>query len=113
MKAKAIPLLLLGFLLSGCTERAKKIFTRETIPKAVEKIEEEQTVVISCNNENIDSYLEDGWRIENKETKKTTCTWKSIKSSPNCDLDLDKGCRITVPDTEGEQIEYLLKRVRK
>tara|TARA_Y100001968_G_C19405648_1_gene743482 strand:- start:34 stop:375 length:342 start_codon:yes stop_codon:yes gene_type:complete len=113
MKTKFIPLLIVTVLITGCTERTKKLF----MPKQTTDIEIQETetitVNISCNTENIDNYLNDGWKIINQNEIKTTCSWKSVKSSKGCDIDLDKGCRITVPDKTGTEIEYLLERIKK
>ena len=36
--------------------------------------------------------------------------WKTKKSKRGCDLEKDKGCRITVPDQIGKEIIYNLER---
>lgn len=105
-------MIIIGLLITGCTERSKEIFKPIRSNKVETKIKESVKVKISCNKGNIDKYIDEGWKIINQESKTTTCSWKSVKSSPKCDIDLDKGCRITVPDKKGEEIEYLLERIK-
>jgi len=65
---------------------------------------------ISCDEENIEKYLEDGWKIKNKESKEKVCSWKSVPANNNCDIKKDKGCKIIKPDSFGTETIYLLEK---
>ena len=63
----------------------------------------------SCGEDNISKYIDDGWNIVKKSTKEKICTWKSFPASKNCNMEKDKGCKITKPDKIGEETIYLLE----
>ena len=42
--------------------------------------------------------------------KKVHILWKSFPASKDCDMEKDKGCKITTPDEIGEETIYLLER---
>ena len=71
---------------------------------------EEKKVSISCKKSDINDFLVDGWSIKNEVKREIPCTWKVKKAKRGCDLNKDKGCRITVPDKMGKQIQYQLER---
>jgi len=54
--------------------------------------------------------LEDGWVILNEYSKEKICTWKSVPATKDCDMEKDKGCKITKPDKIGEEKIYLLEK---
>ena len=41
--------------------------------------------------------LNDGWIIVEEYTEEKVCTWKSFPATEDCDIEKDKGCKITVP----------------
>ena len=67
-------------------------------------------ITISCDEESIEKYLKDGWRIKNKESKDKICSWKSMPANNNCDIEKDKGCKIIKPDSIGTETIYLLEK---
>ncbi|WP_269622975.1 alpha-2-macroglobulin [Prochlorococcus marinus] len=67
-------------------------------------------ISISCNKDNIQKYLQKGWSIQSSESSEVPCSWKTAKSSKDCNLKKDKGCKITVPDMMGEKIDYILEK---
>ena len=67
-------------------------------------------IKFSCGDDGISEYLEDGWIILNENTQEKICTWKSIPASKDCDMEKDKGCKITKPDKIGEEKIYLLEK---
>ena len=67
-------------------------------------------ITISCNEENIEKYLKDGWKIKNKKSKEKVCSWKSIPANDTCDIEKDKGCKIIKPDNFGTETIYLLEK---
>ncbi len=104
-------LIVLTAFLSSCglVEKAEEIL----LPKEgeVEKsVTEQKTLILSCGKGNIKEHLEEGWSVVNSEELEVPCTWKTKKSRRGCNLELDKGCKITVPDKMGVEIRYLLEK---
>ncbi len=67
-------------------------------------------VKFSCGEDGISEYLDDGWVILKEDSQEKICTWKSFPSSKDCDMEKDKGCKITQPDKIGEEKIYLLEK---
>ena len=79
---------------------------REQIKVAKSKME----VRFSCGEDGISEFLNDGWIISEKYTEEKICTWKSFPATKDCDMEKDKGCKITTPDKIGEEKVYLLEK---
>ena len=45
-----------------------------------------------------------------KDSQEKICTWKSVPATKDCDMEKDKGCKITKPDRIGEETIYLLEK---
>jgi len=67
-------------------------------------------IKFSCGEKGISKYLEDGWIIVKEDSQEKICTWKSVPASKDCDMEKDKGCKITKPDKFGEEKIYLLEK---
>ena len=67
-------------------------------------------IKFSCGDDGISEYLDDGWIILKKDSQEKICTWKSVPASKDCDMEKDKGCKITKPDKFGEEKIYLLEK---
>jgi len=67
-------------------------------------------VKFSCGENDISEYLEDGWIIIKEDSKEKICTWKSVPATKDCDMEKDKGCKITKPDKIGVEKIYLLEK---
>ena len=67
-------------------------------------------IKFSCGEDKISEYLDDGWIILKEDSQEKICTWKSIPASKDCDMEKDKGCKITTPDKIGEEKIYLLEK---
>ena len=67
-------------------------------------------VKFSCGEDGISEYLEDGWIILKEDFQEKICTWKSVPATRDCDMEKDKGCKITMPDKIGEEKIYLLEK---
>ena len=67
-------------------------------------------IKFSCGDDGISEYLNDGWIILKEESQEKICTWKSIPASKDCDMEKDKGCKITKPDKIGIEKIYLLEK---
>ena len=80
--------------------------TNENINLEKKRIE----IKFSCGENGISEYLEEGWKIINEESQEKICTWKSVPATKNCDMEKDKGCKITMPDKIGEEKIFLLEK---
>ncbi len=78
----------------------------ETIIKEKSKME----IRVSCGEGEVSKFLNDGWTIVDEYTEKKICTWKSFPATKNCDMEKDKGCKLTKPDKIGEEKIYLLEK---
>ena len=65
----------------------------------------------SCGDDGISEYLDDGWIILKEDLQEKICTWKSVPATKDCDMEKDKGCKITKPDKIGEEKIYLLEKL--
>ena len=67
-------------------------------------------IKFSCGEDGISDYLNDGWIILKEDSQEKICTWKSVPATKDCDMEKDKGCKITKPDKLGEEKIYLLEK---
>tara|TARA_B100001778_G_scaffold319417_1_gene308883 strand:- start:176 stop:526 length:351 start_codon:yes stop_codon:yes gene_type:complete len=68
----------------------------------------EMEVKFSCGEDGISEYLEDGWIILKEDSQEKVCTWTTVPSTKDCDMEKDKGCKLTKPDKVGVEKIYLL-----
>ena len=107
-------LLLVVIFLSSCRTSINK---DNSIINSEEKINEKNSlekkrieIKFSCGEDRISEYLNDGWIILKEESQEKICTWKSVPATKDCDMEKDKGCKITKPDKIGEEKIYLLEK---
>ena len=100
--------------LSSCRTTNNKDFPKN---KSEENIKEKNNlekekieVKFSCGEDGISEYLDDGWIILKEDSQEKICTWKSVPATKDCDMEKDKGCKITQPDKIGEEKIYLLEK---
>ena len=67
-------------------------------------------IKFSCGEDGISEYLDDGWIILKEDSLEKICTWKSVPATKGCDMEKDKGCKLTKPDKIGEEKTYLLEK---
>ncbi len=67
-------------------------------------------IKFSCGEDGISEYLDDGWIILKEDSQEKICTWKSVPATDECDMEKDKGCKITKPDKIGVEKIYLLEK---
>ena len=67
-------------------------------------------IKFSCGENGISEYLDDGWTILKENSEEKICTWKSFPASKDCNMEKDKGCKITKPDKIGIEKIYLLEK---
>ena len=71
---------------------------------------ERMEIKISCGEDDISKYLDDGWIILKENVQEKICTWKSVPATKDCDMEKDKGCKLTKPDKIGIEKTYLLEK---
>ncbi len=99
-------------LLSSCkiqTNEDKSINnTEENINESLKSNKTRMEIKFSCGEDGIAKYKDDGWTIVEEYSQEKICTWKSVPATDDCDMEKDKGCKITKPDKIGEEKIYLL-----
>ncbi len=107
-------ILLISILLSSCSASINKespiINSDENIDENNKSEKKRMEIRFSCGEDGISEYLEDGWIILKEESQEKICTWKSSPATKDCDMEKDKGCKITKPDKIGEEKIYLLEK---
>ena len=84
--------------------------SKENINNPTYKDKKRMEIKFSCGDDGITEYLDNGWIILKEDSQEKICTWKSVPSSKDCDMEKDKGCKIIKPDTIGEEKIYLLEK---
>ena len=98
---KIIYLVIFPILLSSCKATEKKSTGSKT------SIE----ITVSCGEKNnLEQYINEGWKITKEYSEEKICSWKSVAASKDCDMEKDKGCKIIKPDEIGEEKVYLLEK---
>ena len=105
---------LILIFLTSCKTPLKKdtpiIDQEENINANTDSKKKRLEIKFSCGDDGISEYLNDGWIILKEDSQEKICTWKSIPATKDCDMEKDKGCKITQPDKIGEEKIYLLEK---
>ena len=105
--------LILIFLTSCRTSTNKDNSTinfEENINENTNSEKKRMEIKFSCGEDGISEYLDNGWTILKENYQEKICTWKSVPATKDCDMEKDKGCKITKPDKIGEEKIYLLEK---
>ncbi len=107
-------ILLIGIFLSSCkssiNEEYPKNNLEENINENINSQKKRMEIKFSCGKDGISKYLDKGWIIIKENSQEKICTWKSIPATKDCDMEKDKGCKITKPDKIGVETIYLLEK---
>ncbi|EEE40749.1 hypothetical protein [Prochlorococcus marinus] len=107
-------ILLIAIFLSSCrtsTNKDNSIKNLETNINEFSNSEKKRMEIkFSCGEDGISEYLDDGWNILKEDSQEKICTWKSVPATKDCNMEKDKGCKITKPDRIGEEKIYLLEK---
>ena len=107
-------IILFAIFLSSCRPSINKEYPLINLEEnIIENSNSEKTrmeIKFSCGEDGISEYLDDGWNIIKEESQEKICTWKSVPVSKDCNMEKDKGCKITTPDKIGEEKTYLLEK---
>ena len=112
---KKIPqIILIAIFLSSCRTSSKKGYPlknfEENIKEKPNPEKKRMEIIFSCGEDGISEYLDDGWKILKEDFQEKICTWKSVPATKECNMEKDKGCKITMPDKIGEEKIYLLEK---
>ena len=111
---KFLQILLIVIFLSSCKKSSIEeypiINSEENIKENTNSDKKRIEIKFSCGEDNISEYLDNGWIILREDSKEKICTWKSVPATKDCDMEKDKGCKITKPDKIGEEKIYLLEK---
>ena len=105
---------LISIFLSSCSssinEESPLNNLEENINSNTNSEKKTMEIKFSCGEDGISEYLDDGWIILKEDLQEKICTWKSVPATKDCDMEKDKGCKITKPDKIGEEKIYLLEK---
>ena len=107
-------ILLIAIVISSCKASINQEYPIiNSEGNANEKKNSEKNMIelkFSCGDDGISEYLDDGWIIVKEDSLEKICTWKSVPATKDCDMEKDKGCKITKPDKIGEEKTYILEK---
>ena len=107
-------ILLIAIFLSSCKGSINKetplINSEDKINENPNLEKKRMEIKFSCGEDGISEYLDNGWTILKEDYREKICTWKSVPATKDCDMEKDKGCKITKPDKIGEEKIYLLEK---
>ena len=112
---KKFPLIILiAIFLISCKTSTNIEYPINNLEKNIDEnpISEKKRIEIkfSCGEDGISEYLDDGWNILKEDSEEKICTWKSVPATKDCNMEKDKGCKITKPDKIGEEKIYILEK---
>jgi len=100
-------IILISIILSSCKTSNNKEFplinSEENVNEIYNSEKKRMEIKFSCGEDGISEYLEDGWNILQEDSQEKICTWKSIPATKGCNMEKDKGCKLTTPDKIGEE----------
>ena len=109
-----LQIIIIGIFLSSCRTSINKENQRKNLEKNINEISSSEKkrmeIKFSCGEDGISEYLDDGWNILKEDSQEKICTWKSVPATKDCNMEKDKGCKITKPDKIGEEKIYLLEK---
>ena len=109
-----LQIILIVIFLTSCRTSINKdspiINSEENINDETNLEKKRMEIKFSCGEEGISEYLDDGWKILKEDSQEKICTWKSVPATKDCNMENDKGCKITQPDKIGEEKIYLLEK---
>ena len=107
-------ILLISIFLSACKSSINKEFpinnSEDNVNENMNLGKKRMEIKFSCGDDGISEYLDNGWIILKEDSQEKICTWKSVPATKDCDMEKDKGCKLTKPDKIGEEKIYLLEK---
>ena len=109
-----LQIIIIAIFLSSCRTSINKENQRKNLEKNINEISSSEKrrmeIRFSCEEDGISEYLDDGWNILKEDSQEKICTWKSVPATKDCNMEKDKGCKITKPDKIGKEKIYLLEK---
>ncbi len=109
-----LQIILFATFLSSCRTSIDKENQGKNLEKNINEISSSEKkrmeIKFSCGEDGISEYLNDGWNILKEDSQEKICTWKSVPATKDCNMEKDKGCKITKPDRIGKEKTYLLEK---
>ena len=109
-----LQIILIAVFLSSCRTSINKENQRKNSENNINEISSSEKkrmeIKFSCEEVGISEFLDDGWNILKEDSKEKICTWKSVPATKDCNMEKDKGCKITKPDRIGKEKIYLLEK---
>ena len=107
-------LFLIALFLSSCKKAINEDYqmpnSEDNLNENINSKKRIMEIKFSCGEGDISEYLDDGWTILREDSQEKICTWKSVPATKDCDMEKDKGCKVTKPDKIGEEKTYLLEK---
>ena len=107
-------IILIAIFVSSCRTSFNKEYPIKNLEKNTNENpsseKKRMEINFSCGENGINEYLDDGWNILKEDSQEKICTWKSVPATKDCNMEKDKGCKITMPDKIGEEKIYLLEK---
>ena len=107
-------ILLISIFLSSCKSSINKEIptnnSEDNLNENINSGKKRMEIKFSCGDDGISEYLDNGWIILKEDSQEKICTWKSVPATKDCDMEKDKGCKLTKPDKIGEEKIYLLEK---
>ena len=107
-------IILFSIVLSSCRTSINKEYPLKILEENINVNSNSEKkrleVKLSCGEDSISEYLDNGWNIIKEDSQEKICTWKSVPATKDCNMETDKGCKITMPDKIGEEKIYLLEK---
>ena len=107
-------IILIAIFLSSCKTSINKEYPLKNLEKNIKENsnpeKKRMEIKFSCGENGISEYLDDGWKILKEDSQEKICTWKSVPATKDCNMEKDKGCKITMPDRIGKETIYLLEK---
>ena len=106
--------ILFAIVLSSCKSSVNKKYPLKNLEGNINENSNSEKkrmeIKFSCGEDGISEYLDDGWNILKEDSQEKICTWESSPATKDCNMEKDKGCKITMPDKIGEEKIYLLEK---
>ncbi len=107
-------IILIAIFLSSCRSSMNKENSIKNLERNINETSNSERkrmeIKFTCGEDGISEYLDAGWNILKEDSQEKICTWKSVPATKDCNMEKDKGCKITKPDKIGREKIYLLEK---
>ena len=107
---KFLQIIFIAIFISSCNTAINEDSPITNSEENINSEKKRMEIKFSCGEDGISEYIDDGWIILKEESLEKICTWKSVPATKDCDMEKDKGCKVTKPDKIGVERTYLLEK---